>query len=159
MIKDETPLQEKQYYVLVSYKPEKWKKGQIISISQEIAQAYIGSRILTPLKTALAKDQYVPKIEIATYVKPKPEPRSSTTAPVEKPKKEKPKKKTLIKNSLRSAVQEKKEVITEPESKDEPIEEPKNEPTEEPKDEPTPSSSAAEDAIKKKIAAAKKSKK
>lgn len=148
MAKDETPLQEKQYYVLVTYKPEKWKKGEIISIPQEVAQAYIGSKIITPLRTALASGQYVPKIEIATYVKPKPVPRSSTTA--EEPiKKAKPKKKTLIKNSLRTAVQEKKEAATEPE----------DEPTEESVDQPTPSSSAAEDAIKKKIAAAKKTKK
>jgi len=145
MTKNETPLQEKQYYVLVSYKPEKWKKGEVITLPPEEAQAYVGSRILTPLRTALKKGQYVPKVEIATYVKPKPK-LSTTTEELE----EKPKKKTLIKNSLRTAVQEKKETIAEPE----PIEEP-----EEPINEPKPSSSAAEDAIKAKIAAAKKAKK
>ena len=139
MAKDQTPVQEKQYYVLIDYKEavwkKGWKKGQIISLSQEEALAYIGSKVITPLRTALNKGQYVPKIEIATYTKPK-----STSSPTtEEPKKRKPKKKTLIKNSLRTAVQEKKTA--------------KNEPL-------IPSSSSpAEDAIKDKIAAAKAKKK
>ena len=140
----------KQYYVLRSHQESdlgKWDEGEIIEIDPDVAIPYVGARILVPLASAI-RTQIIPPLDpkLAQQIETEFHPVSNFNTIVEP---EKPVKKTLVKNSLKDAVQEKKTAEVEEEAVLIPSES---------EAEPPKELTAQEKAIQDKIAALKKKK-
>lgn len=143
----------KQYYVLRDHEEKglgDWHEGEIIDIDPEVAIPYIGARILIPLASAI-RTKIIPPLDpkLAQQIELESHAPSTFNAVVD-PDKDKNTKKTLIKNTLKEAVQDKKSTNPETESTEMPVA-----PAEE---KPTRELSAHEKAIQAKIAALKKNK-
>lgn len=141
----------KQYYVQRNYQEKgvgDWKQGEIVEVDPELAIPYIGARILVPLASAI-RTKMIPPIDpqLAQQIEKESHAPSTFDTVVDQ---EKPTKKTLVKNTLKEAIQEKKDTL------EEPVDEVILTPSEETQSESPKELTAQEKAIQEKIAALKK---
>lgn len=155
MAQNEQPASRlKQYYVVRTYQEKSvgnWKEGQIVEVDPELAVPYIGARILVPLASAI-RTKLIPPIDpkLAQQIEQESHAPSTFNTVVDQ---DKSNKKTLVKNTLKEAIQEKKEALEE--SREEVVLTPSIEPE---FIEPPKELTAQEKAIQDKIAALKKKK-
>lgn len=143
----------KQYYVQRTYQEKgvgDWKQGEVVEVDPDLAIPYIGARILVPLASAI-RTKIIPPIDpqLAQQIEKESHTPSTFDTVVNQ---EKPTKRTLITNTLKEAVAEKKSLHEEP--SEEVVVTPSTAKAEEKPRELT----AQEKAIQDKIAALKKKK-